>query len=156
VRDLLKGLKARVFPVGRLDFNAEGLLLLTNDGDVANRMMHPRYGVKRIYLVKVKGIPSEQVLKEARKGIVLQDGVRVTPSLSIHRRLRSNAWIKVEIAEGRHHEVRQIFDHLGMRVLRLKRVAYGPLELGALRPGESRPLTPAEVDRLRESLGLSR
>jgi 23S rRNA pseudouridine2605 synthase len=146
-----KDVTERVFPVGRLDYHSEGLLILTNDGELAARITHPRYGIVREYLVKIRGDLDERSIAGLLKGTVV-DGRRVVPkSLRPEGTTRSgaNTWWRVEIVEGRTHEVRQLFFRAGKHVQRLRRSAIGPVRDEALRPGEVRELTKDEVRRLR-------
>jgi len=145
--------KERVFPVGRLDFQSEGLLLLTNDGDLAARVTHPRYGVVREYMVKIRGDLDEAEIQRLRGGTSV-DGHFVKP-LSAER-VRSSAggtstWWKVEVTEGRTHEVRQLFFRAGRLVQRLRRSAIGPIKDSSLRSGDFRMLTEAEITALRRA-----
>jgi pseudouridine synthase len=154
VFDLVPDLGARLHSVGRLDFDAEGLLLLTNDGDLTYRLTHPRHGVRRVYEVLVEGRVEPAVLDVLRRGVVLEDGpARVERA----RRLRDGGpglhWIELQLAEGRYREVKRLCRSVGLVVQRLRRVAFGPLELGALPPGQWRELTPGEVARLTSRSG---
>jgi len=148
------GRKGRLFPVGRLDFNSSGLLLLTNDGPLAQRLTHPRYGVRKLYRVKVSGHPSENSLERLRKGIRLEDGWTAPARVSVVERLHKKAWVEVEIYEGRYREVRRMFETLGYFVEKLVRVRMGPLRLGSLGPGEYRSLSPREITVLRKTVGM--
>jgi len=151
VHELLPRLSDRVEPVGRLDFNTEGALLFTNDGDLAHRLTHPSYHIPRRYLAKVYRTPTEVTLNKIRKGIRLEDG-RTVPALC--RVLEStdtgNAWIEITVYEGRHHLIRRLFAALGHPVSKLRRDSFATLPIRGLERGESRPLTHAEVERLRE------
>jgi pseudouridine synthase len=149
------GSKQRVFPVGRLDYNSSGLLLLTNDGELARRLTHPRFGVKRVYRVKLSGCPTEEDFMLLRKGIRLEDGMTAPARARVVQKLKKNAWVEIEIHEGRNREVRRIFEALGYFVEKLIRVRVGPLSLGFLPPGELRPLSQAEVKGLKSAVGLS-
>jgi 23S rRNA pseudouridine2605 synthase len=149
-----RGVKQRVFPVGRLDFNSSGLLLLTNDGELAQRLMHPRFGVKKIYRVKLNVCPTEDHLAALRRGIRLEDGVTAPARVKVLERLKKNAWIEIELHEGRNREVRRIFDALGYFVEKLVRVRVGPVALGSLLPGALRPLSVIEVKSLKTAVGL--
>jgi 23S rRNA pseudouridine2605 synthase len=145
--------KERVFPVGRLDFHSEGLLLLTNDGDLAARVTHPRYGVVREYMVKIRGDLDEGEIQRLRGGTSV-DGHFVKP-LSAER-VRSSAggtstWWRVEVTEGRTHEVRQLFFRAGRLVQRLRRSAIGPIKDSSLRSGDFRMLTESEITALRRA-----
>jgi 23S rRNA pseudouridine2605 synthase len=144
----------RLFPVGRLDFHSEGLLLLTNDGELANRLMHPRFGVEKRYLAKIGGQPSGPELDRLRRGIVL-DGRRTLPArVEIVRRLGRKAWVEVAIHEGRYRQVRRMFEAVGYRVEKLVRTRFGPLALGSLPRGAIRPLSPKELKALRRAVAL--
>jgi len=147
--------KERVFPVGRLDFQSEGLLLLTNDGDLAARVTHPRYGVVREYMVKIRGDLDEGQIQQLRAGTTI-DGHHVKP-LSAERVRKSaggtSTWWRVEVTEGRTHEVRQLFFRAGRLVQRLRRSAIGPLRDATLRAGDFRMLTDDEVKALRRAAG---
>ncbi|MEM7052121.1 MAG: pseudouridine synthase [Acidobacteriota bacterium] len=150
-RDLRKAL----VPVGRLDFLTEGLLLLTDDGDFAQRVAHPRYGCTKTYEVKVKGFPEESAVDRLREGIVL-DGKRTSPARIERRRTQrrpgekapTNSWWTVEIGEGRTRQIREMFQRIGHPVGKLRRVAIGTLRDDTLAPGELRPLTEREVAAL--------
>jgi 23S rRNA pseudouridine2605 synthase len=146
----------RVFPVGRLDRDSEGLLLLTNDGDLAFRLLHPRYGVEKEYLVEVAGALSRGDERALAAGVELEDGpahpLRVGP---IHRTGTRTA-ITIVMAEGRKREIRRMLAALGYAVSRLLRVRVGPVRLGRLAPGTVRPLTSREVGELYRSTGLSK
>jgi 23S rRNA pseudouridine2605 synthase len=148
VLDLLPPEAGRLYPVGRLDFDAEGLLLLTNDGALADRLLHPRYEVLRVYEVEVEGRVTEAHLSRWRRGVTLPDGPAVPRSVSLLRRGAHSTYLRVTFAEGRNREVKRYCSALGHPVLRLRRVAFGPLRLGNLPPGGCRPLTDAELARL--------
>jgi pseudouridine synthase len=147
VMALLKGVAERVYPVGRLDFNSEGLLLLTNDGALVRRLTSPGSGVPKAYMVKVHGMPSPEALGELRRGFRL-DGVRLRPCQVEVADRRGNPWLKVVLTEGKNQQIRRMFAAIGHPVHKLRRVQYGPLSDPALRPGEWRPLAPAEVRAL--------
>jgi 23S rRNA pseudouridine2605 synthase len=152
--DLLKGIAAtrgprRVFHVGRLDYNSEGLLLFTNDGQLANDLAHPSNQVPRVYQVRVRGNPSGATLQRLRSGIELEDGFARAVELEIIRRNRSSTWVELILAQGRNRLVRRLFAAVGHQVLRLIRVAYGGVEIGEMRPGEVRRLTSQELRLLR-------
>jgi len=153
VRDLIKGIPERVYPVGRLDYHSEGLLLLTNDGDFAARILSPASQIPKTYLVKVNGPLTPEQEAQFREGIPLH-GRRTAPAqLRLVRRAR-NPWYSVTLVEGRQNQIRIMFRHFGRLVEKLKRVRIGFLELGSLEPGSYRWLTPAEVTRFRKQLGL--
>lgn len=148
--------RLRLYPVGRLDLDSEGLILLTNDGDLANHLTHPRYNVDKEYEVLVKGEPDAERLNAWRRGVVLEDretGKRVRTRPADVRRegpARGGTWLRVIMREGRKHEIRDIGATLGLPVERLIRVRLGALTLGKLRAGEWRELTPAEVRALKQ------
>lgn len=155
VRDLV-ALKERLYPVGRLDVDSEGLVLLTNDGELTDRLTHPRYESEKEYRALVKGNPDEERLEAWRRGVVVE-GKRTAPA-KVRREARTEAgtWLRVVMHEGRKHEIRNIGAALGLPVLRLIRVRLGTLELGDLRPGEWRELKGWEVKRLRENIDPQR
>lgn len=148
VMDLIRGVKDRVYPVGRLDYASEGLLLLTNDGDLANVLTAAKSHVPKIYLVKVNGMLSTEQAEQFRTGIPLS-GRRTAPAgLKLMRRAE-NPWYEVRLIEGRTNQIRNMFKHFGFLVEKLKRVRIGPLDLGTLEPGQFRHLTTREVQEFR-------
>ena len=149
VMDLCKGVRQRVYPVGRLDFDAEGLLILTNDGKVANILAHPRFEVPRTYLAKVIGVPEEKDLNRLKKGVMLDDGKAKAVSCLVISQKEKHSWVRVVVTEGRNRLVKRIFRAIGHPVLKLKRVGYGPLRLGNLPIGQSRYLTPQEIEKIK-------
>ena len=147
VRDLVNGVGARVFPVGRLDKDTEGLLLFSNDGFAAHRLMHPSFGVEKVYRATLDKPLSSKGLTDLRKGVELKDGVaRVT---RVRRLQKEGGVLELTIREGRKREVRRIFTELGARVTRLQRIRFGPVGLGKLPKGKWRRLSRAEVDQIR-------
>jgi pseudouridine synthase len=151
VRDLLKRLRERLYPVGRLDYHSEGLLLMTNDGELAARLMAPRSHCPKVYEVKVRGIPTDEVLKRLGRGIVLQ-GRRTLPARLRFLKGRQNAWLEVRLVEGRKNQIREMLRRVGHPVLKLRRMRIGSVGLGNLRPGSYRILTEREVRHLRDTL----
>ena len=149
VMDLCKGVRQRVYPVGRLDFDAEGLLILTNDGKVANILAHPRFEVPRTYLAKVIGVPEEKDLNRLKKGVMLDDGKAKAVSCLVISQKEKHSWVRVVVTEGRNRLVKRIFRAIGHPVLKLKRVGYGPTRLGNLPIGQSRYLTPQEIEKIK-------
>jgi len=139
----------RLYPVGRLDAETTGLILLTNDGELAERLMHPRYGVPRTYRARVRGEPSREALRELAAGVELDDGVTAPAEV---RRLEDGR-VELTLREGRNRQVRRMLEAVGHRVTALERVGLAGLELGGLRPGESRRLRADEIERLTESPG---
>jgi 23S rRNA pseudouridine2605 synthase len=149
VTELLPKALGRLHPVGRLDFNTEGLLLLTNDGEFTNYITSARNRVAKVYEVKVKGVPPESALERLRRGIVLDDGVRTAPAeITRIEESETNAWFEVVLHEGRNQQIRRMFDAVGHSVLKLRRVQIGPLRDDRLAPKQWRTLAPAEVARL--------
>jgi 23S rRNA pseudouridine2605 synthase len=147
VTDLVAS-ERRLYPVGRLDADTTGLILLTNDGDLANRLTHPRYGVERVYRARVEGGPvPEASLRRLREGVELEDG----PTSPARVRQVEPGLLELVIGEGRKRQVKRMCEAVGHPVAELERVAFGPLRLGTLVRGEHRLLTPAEVERLRKS-----
>ncbi len=147
VIDLLHGVKGRVYPVGRLDYHSEGLILLTNDGDFANAITAARSHVPKTYLVKSKGQLTPEAEEKFRTGIPI-DGKRTAPAGLRLLRRADNPWYEVRLIEGRNQQIRIMFKHLGHLVEKLKRVRIGTIELGSLKPGKFRRLTPDEVRKL--------
>jgi 23S rRNA pseudouridine2605 synthase len=143
----------RVFTVGRLDRETEGLLLLTNDGELANRIMHPRYGVEKEYLAEVDGSPSDRLVARLARGVKLDDGMARPRAVRKVARSGGRTALRIVMTEGRKREVRRMLDAVGVPVRRLVRVRVGPLRLGRLAPGEVRPLEPNEVRALLAASG---
>jgi 23S rRNA pseudouridine2605 synthase len=149
VFDLVPELGVRLHSVGRLDFDAEGLLLLTNDGDLTYRLTHPRHGVRRVYHVLVQGRLDPSVLETLQRGVLLEDGpARVERARHLRSAEVGLHWLELTLAEGRYREVKRLCRAVGLVVQRLRRVAFGPLDLGQLPPGQWRELTVDEVQRL--------
>ena len=149
VFDLLKRQLVRLFPVGRLDMNSEGVLLLTNDGRLAHRLLHPRYEIPRTYLVHVDGIVSHDNLERLRHGVVLDDGRTLPAEIQVVRPAEKTCWLRMTLREGRPRQIHRMLQRCGgYGVKRLQRVAMGPLTLAGLRPGASRTLEALEVVRL--------
>ncbi|RIX53447.1 rRNA pseudouridine synthase [Paenibacillus nanensis] len=150
VTDFLPGIKERVYPVGRLDYDTEGLLLLTNDGDFANMLTHPSHHVPKTYLATVKGIPHGSALEQLQKGIQLEDGMTAPAEVEYHDvdTEKNEATISITIYEGRNRQVRRMFDAINHKVIRLKRIKFGDLGLQQLGRGKYRHLTPQEVKDL--------
>ncbi len=148
------GERRRLFPVGRLDYNTTGLLLLTNDGDFALRLTHPRFGVKKLYQAKLSACPTPEDFARLRNGIRLEDGMSAPARARVIEKLKKNAWVEIEVHEGRKREVRRMFEALGFFVEKLVRIKVGSVSLGALPLGELRPLSRMEVDALKREVGL--
>ncbi|MFQ5914217.1 MAG: pseudouridine synthase [Nitrospinota bacterium] len=156
VMDCLKGLKAPVLPVGRLDFDAEGVLLLTTDGVLAHRLTHPRFGVERTYRVKVRGVPDQLSLRRLSRGIHLPDGKAVAERVRLESRLARAAWLQLTVREGRSHLIKRMCETMGHPVLKLRRTRFAGLTLAGLRTKEWRYLTDPEVKGLRRLTGLEK
>jgi 23S rRNA pseudouridine2605 synthase len=143
----------RVFPVGRLDRDSEGLLLLTNDGELANRLLHPSFGVEKEYLAEVEGTPTGRQLAHARRGVDLEDGPARAVAARAVAASGGRGAVRIVMAEGRKREVRRLLAAVGLPVTRLIRLRVGPVALGGLAPGALRELDPAEVRGLSEAAG---
>jgi pseudouridine synthase len=160
VLDLLRGVREYIYPVGRLDYDSEGLLLLTNDGELAARLTHPRHEVDKVYEARVRGVPDEHVIERLSKGVTI-DGRRTAPAkvrlIDPPKKFPSEsdqARIELAIHEGRQRQVRKMFDAVGHPVVRLKRVRIGPISDPEMPPGHWRDLTPQEVAKLQRTAGL--
>jgi len=153
VIDLLGNVfKERVYPVGRLDYHSEGLLLLMNDGTLAAKIAHPRYGLIREYRVKIRGDLSTSELQRLRRGAHIE-GVKVVPKQikREHGTKEGNSWWRIEVGEGRTHEVRELFFRVGHPVQRLRRISIGPIRDDHIAPGQFRELTESEIESLRKA-----
>ena len=150
VIDLIKT-NQRVYNVGRLDKSSEGLILVTNDGDLANKLTHPRYGVDKKYHVLVKGRPSREALSSLKKGMYLAEAKVQVQNVRVKKSFKDRTWLEIILDEGRNREIRRILAKIGHKVYQLRRVAIGPLVLGDLPLGTHRQLSPAEVKRLKKA-----
>lgn len=150
VKDFLRGVYVRVFPVGRLDFDSEGLMLLTNNGDLAQALLHPRYHVPKTYLIKVKKVLTDDEIKKLERGVRLEDGMTGPAFVKKVKKAEQNSWLELTIREGRKHQVKRMLEAVGHPVLKLLRIRMGPLSLGDLASGEFRFLTDREANALRE------
>jgi 23S rRNA pseudouridine2605 synthase len=148
VKDFLKGIKYRVFPVGRLDHDSEGLLLITNDGDFAHRILHPSKKIPKTYAIKVEGIINEDAIEKLRRGVRLEDGLTAPAKAKRIRKSDNNSWVEITIYEGRKRQVRRMLEKVGYPVIKLKRTAIGGLKLGDLKPGEIRRMTFEEIKKI--------
>jgi len=151
VTDLLKGIRERVYPVGRLDYNTEGVLLLTNDGEWANALAHPRHEVDKEYHVRVQGQVSPVQIQRLTAGVELEDGMTAPALVRVIRESDNNTWLAITIHEGRYRQVRRMCEAVSLSVVRLKRARYGFLGLEGLTAGKFRFLTSEEAERLRQS-----
>jgi pseudouridine synthase len=144
VLDLIPRIRERLYPLGRLDFNSEGLLILTNDGDLALAVTHPRNRCAKVYRVKVRGIPPDAALGHLRRGIALE-GKTTSPAVISKVRSEKNAWLEITLAEGRKNQIRRMFEQIGHPVLKLKRISIGGIGDRGLAPGSWRHLTREEI-----------
>lgn len=152
VTDLLRGVSERVYPVGRLDYDSEGLLLLTNDGDLTYVLTHPGYRVPKTYLARVAGVPETAKLEQMAKGLVLEDGLTAPARVKLLESREGNALLEITIHEGRKRQVRRMCAYIGHPVLRLKRIGFGNLSIENMRPGQYRHLTGEELRCLKAGL----
>jgi 23S rRNA pseudouridine2605 synthase len=152
VIDLVGTTPERLFPVGRLDLNSDGLILLTNDGELANELTHPRYGVDKTYRVLVAGAPTPEVLAKLQRGVHLAEGLARVHRIQVKKRQRKCTLLEMTLREGHNREIRRVLARVGHKVLHLTRIAVGPVRLGNLPPGAHRKLTHAEVEALRQSV----
>lgn len=148
VADFLPSTDTRIFPVGRLDFDAEGILLMTNDGDLAHKLTHPKFEVKKTYSVKVKGKPTHETLTKLRKGLRLEDGFAKPLFVELERTTQNHSWIKVTINEGRNHLIKRMWLRVGHPVIKLIRKEFAGITAKNLRFGEIRPLSKREIAHL--------
>lgn len=146
--DYLPRAAGRLFPIGRLDYDAEGLILLTNDGTLAQHVAHPSFGVERVYLVKVKGLVTPQALRRLGQGPLLEGRRRQPVRARILHTHNDKTWLEVRLREGIQHHIKKLFAAEGHRVLKIKRYQVGPVELGELEPGQARKLGEAEIAAL--------
>ncbi|MCF8011007.1 MAG: rRNA pseudouridine synthase [Clostridiales bacterium] len=154
VTDLLKGVQERVYPVGRLDYNTKGLLLLTNDGELTYALTHPSYKIFKTYRALVSGVPSKTKIKDLQKGIKLEDGLTAPAKVRLLNKQSDKSLLEITIYEGRNRQVRRMCEYIGCPVLDLERVRLGDLNIGELKIGEYRYLAYKEVHHLKSKLGL--
>lgn len=146
--DFLPSFPFKIYPVGRLDYNSEGLIIVTNDGDLANKIMHPSHKIEKVYRVKISGNLSKEKMNLLKQGIYL-DKVKIKPLWMKILKKNKNTWLELSIVEGKKHEIRRIFKYLGHFVMRLKRIAIGPIRENNLKPGQFRELTEKEIKILK-------
>ena len=149
IADLVDKVSIRTFPVGRLDYDSEGLLLLTNNGSVAQACLHPQYHVPKTYVAKIKGVLTNDEVKQLKQGVLLDDGPTAPARVRKIRIAEANSWVELTIHEGRNHQVKRMLEAVGHLVIKLKRTKFGPLALGDLPLGECRYLTDKEANALR-------
>jgi pseudouridine synthase len=150
VLDFTKDIKHRIYPVGRLDYDTSGLILLTNDGDIAHKLMHPSKKVYKKYLATVKGLPNELELDKLRNGIIIDNKKTAKARAYVVDKINKDAVLSIEIYEGRNHQVKKMCEMIGHPVKRLKRISIGEIELGDLKVGEWRELTEKELEYLKQ------
>lgn len=149
VLDLLPEYRAtRLFPVGRLDYDAQGALLLTNDGEMAAKLLHPKYKCPKTYLVKVKGVPKIEDIEKLRRGIYLEDGPTGKSEIEFHRATRFNSWVRVTLTSGKYHQIKRMFFRIENPVMRIVRTDFAGIALGDLQPGHHRSLNKKEIVKL--------
>jgi 23S rRNA pseudouridine2605 synthase len=153
VMDYIKDVTERLYPVGRLDYDTEGLLILTNDGEFANRLTHPKFHVPKTYHATVNGVPHGSLLEKLAQGVMLDDGITAPAQVDYYDIAsdQKQSIISITIHEGRNRQVRRMFDAINYPVIRLRRVQFGPLFLQGLPRGKSRPLTPKEIEELMDT-----
>lgn len=156
IPDFFRHVKERVYPVGRLDFDTEGLLIVTNDGELANHLLHPRFEVEKQYVATVKGIPDENSLDQLRKGIYLEDGLTAPAEVKLIHKRDEDSKIKLTIHEGRNRQIRRMCKAIGHPVMHLVRTRLANLTIKGLKRGEYRELTFSEVNSLKKSLSGER
>ena len=152
VIDLISGIEERIYPVGRLDYDSSGLLFLTNDGEFAHYLMHPKHEILKTYIVTVKGEPSPKAIQSLKNGIRIENYVTAPAYVNVLSLYENKSKLEITIHEGRNRQVRKMCEKIGNPVIRLKRVTYGGVELGNLKPGEWRFLTESEIKQLMEKM----
>ena len=156
VTDLIPKRFGRLYPVGRLDFNSEGALLLTNDGDAAHRLTHPKFGIEKVYFIKIRGILSrdDPRLRQIEDGVEIGPGELATVQrvTLVDRPTEKNSWVEFVLTEGKNREIRRICDAVGLELMKLTRRAYGPIQLAGLKPGRWRELTSDEIRTLKRAI----
>jgi 23S rRNA pseudouridine2605 synthase len=153
VNEFFGGIRQRVFPVGRLDYDSEGLLLLTNDGDFAHAILHPSKKIPKTYLVKVKGVLADEELEKLRKGIKIDGKMTAPAKVKKLKKAESNSWIEMTIYEGRKRQIRRMLERVGHDVIRLMRIRINGIEMGPLEPGSFRKLTMEEMQTIMREIG---
>jgi len=152
VKDFLKGVKTRVFPVGRLDYDSEGLLIMTNDGELTNAILHPKNKIPKTYLVKVEGVLEDRDIDKLQGGIKLKNSVTAPARVKKIKKTEANSWLEITIHEGKKRQVRRMLDKTGHSVLKLKRIRIDGISLGELPSGAFRYLTSEEIKKLKEAV----
>jgi 23S rRNA pseudouridine2605 synthase len=152
IKDFLKGVKSRVFPVGRLDYHSEGLVLLTNDGELANSLLHPKHKVPKTYRVKVDGILEDRDVSRLERGVKLEEGMTAPVKIKKIKKTERNSWIEIIMYEGKKRQIRRMLERVGYSVIKLRRIRVNGLLLGTLPPGKYRYLTKEEIKMLRKEV----
>ncbi len=152
IKELLKNVNVRVYPVGRLDYNTEGLLILTNDGELAKKIMHPKYKLPKTYVATVRGYIDDDLIKRMLKGVNLEDGFVKPDDIKLVKNLKNESIVEITFHEGKNHLVKRFFMAFGKPVKHLKRITIGPISLGELKKGQYRYLKPYEVKALKDAL----
>lgn len=150
VGDFIRRMDTRLFPIGRLDFDAEGILILTNDGDLAHRLSHPSFNIEKKYEVKVKGKPSPETLDKLKRGLKLEDGFVKPTFVKVVKSMKENSWIEVRVTEGRNHLIKRIWLRLKHPVIKLLRSEFAGIKLKDMRPGEIKKLLPKDISHLQD------
>lgn len=148
VMDLIKDIKERVYPIGRLDYDTAGILLLTNNGDFSYQLTHPKFKVEKTYLVKFKNFVLDEKIKSLRRGVNLNDGLTLPTKVKVLQKKETHTWISITLTEGRNRQIKRMGEAIGHKVTSLKRIAYGCLRLGNLKEGQYRELTSTEISKL--------
>lgn len=154
VKDFLRGIRQRVFPVGRLDYDSEGMLILTNDGEFAHAILHPSKKIPKTYMVKIKGVLSDEGMERIRTGIKIEGTMTAPAKVKRVRKTEQNSWIEVTIFEGRKRQIRKMLERVGNPVIRLMRIRINGLEMGDLMPGQLRHIAPDEMKRIQKELKI--
>ncbi len=150
VGDDIKKLNVKVLPVGRLDYDAQGLLLLTNDGDLAYKLTHPKFNKSKIYWVKIKGHPNKDAVSKLLNGVYLEEGKVKAQSIRFEKKLKANTWLTMTLAEGRNRQIKRMWFSVGHDVLRIVRTEFAGIELSNLKPGQFRKLSTYEIAKIRQ------
>ena len=151
IADFLTKQYVSYYPVGRLDYDSTGLVILTNDGELADRLMHPRYGFIRTYMARVEGHVSDRTIEKIRTGVTLQDGPAKAEA-EIEENRGDSTWVRISVGEGRNRLIRRIMEKVEHPVMKLKRIGHGPFKLGSIRPGEMKKLSEREYRYFREKV----
>jgi len=154
VHDFLKGIRQRVFPVGRLDYDSEGMLFLTNDGEFAHAVLHPSKKIPKTYLVKVKGVLEENDIEKLKTGIRLDRTLTAPAHVRRLRKTENNSWVEMTIYEGKKRQIRRMLERVGHPVMRLMRIRINGLDMGALKPGAYRKMTHEEMKEITKELNI--